>query len=396
MKRKFHIKIQKEHKLPILLILQAFLLTYICYIVGNIPYSISSGKETVKWFNTIATSLTNKDYSAPADVLAINVSYDKQLAEITDEYGMPLGVVDITDRSKLLRLLNLINKTGGYKHVICDIFLSNEYTTAADSSLFDLISKMPRISLAGNLDVSQIPEKIRSKAFLSGYNISINENDFVKYPLFTSQGKSLPLHIWETETGHVLKGYDFLCYGDGGLCQKSLFLDFPVRISETYSNPTDKQWLNMGTDILDVADMLNPEGMFKDKIILIGSVVSDDIHSTVVGDLPGVIIIYNAYKALVNGKHKVSLLSLIILFLLFYLTGYLIVKQKTIKDLLPGKLKPKSDVSRMIFSMISFSTIFTITFFLLYLIFGKVYDIFLISGYFVLFSTILDLRKSLK
>lgn len=384
-------KLHKKYWIHILIALQAFLLTYLCYVGSNIPYALDSSKQSLKWFDTVASWMFDRKYDTPAEVLAINVSYDKALVEVNDDFGLPLGMIDITDRAKLHQLLHLIDSVGGYKHVICDIFLSSNYVTDADSALFHQIHDMPRISIAGGVDFEGLPELIRDKAYYSGYKTTIDESDFVKYPLLAEGCPSLPLHVWTATTGHTLHGNYFLCRDDEGcLARYSLFLDFPTRISEDYSDGEIKTWLNMGVDLLDIANMLDIEEIFSDKIILIGSFTDDDIHSTMAGEIPGIMIIYNAYEALSHGRYKINPYTLAILFAIFYIVTYMMIYRKTLSDVLPSRLRPKKQITRLLISWLSLSTLFTVLFFILYVAFGEVYDIFLMAGYFTLFDIITD------
>lgn len=384
-------KLRNKYWKYLLIVVQALLLTYLCYVGSNIPYALDSSKQSLKWFDTFASWMLDRKYDTPAEVLAINVSYDKTLVEANDEYGLPLGVIDITDRAKLHQLLQLIDSVGGYKYVICDVFLSSDYVTGADSALFRQIHDMPRIAITASVDSESLPELIRDKAYYSGYKTTIDESDFVKYPLSVDGRPSLPLHAWTAATGHKLHGNNFLCRDDeGNLARHSLFLDFPTRISEEHSDGESKSWLNMGVDLLDVADMLDIEELFRDKIILIGSFTDDDIHTTMAGEMPGIMIIYNAYEALSHGRHKVNYYALAILFAIFYIVSYMMINRKTLSDILPPRLRPQKHIIRLLISGLSLSSLFTVLFFILYIAFGEVYDIFLIAGYFTLFDIIID------
>jgi hypothetical protein len=161
-------------------------------------------------------------------------------------------------------------------------------------------------------------------------------------------------------------------------------LNFPVRISESYAISEQKAWLNLGADILQVSQMLDLEKMFENKIILIGSFTEDDIHSTIAGDMPGIMINYNAYHALTAGDHKVNIFALIILYLIFYIVTFMIVRRLSLIDIIPIRFRPKSNLFRLVISWLSLSTLFSFVFFLIYILFGEVFDIFFISGYFTL------------
>jgi CHASE2 domain-containing sensor protein len=134
--------------------------------------------------------------------------------------------------------------------------------------------------------------------------------------------------------------------------------------------------------------MLNLEALFKDKIILIGSFTEDDIHSTIAGDMPGVMINYNAYYALSQGRHYLNIIAFFILFLVFFITTVSVLNDKHLSDYIPQRLIPESTVIQMLISWVSLSTLFTVVFFILYMVFKEVYDIFFISTYFTLLRTI--------
>ena len=48
----------------------------------------------------------------------VNVAYDKEFVEATDEYGLPVGQTQITDRQKLLQLLQELKRRNDYKYIL--------------------------------------------------------------------------------------------------------------------------------------------------------------------------------------------------------------------------------------------------------------------------------------
>lgn len=380
----------------ILISIHALLLTYVCYVAGNVAYSLGSEVQTVKWLNTIRSWLFDNKEELPDELLPICVSYDKQLIDVSDQYGMPLGVIDITDRSKLYRLLSAIDSVGNYKYVMCDMTFSAEYETDVDSALYALISRMPRIVVAGGEHTDLLPEPIRHRAFSAGYNISIEESNFVKYPLVSNGRESMALQMWKELYAGEFDGNAFWSSSNGRLCRSAMFLQLPIQISDNYAQYQARSVLNMGADILDVEAMIDMQSMFSDKIILIGSFVEDDIHATVVGDMPGVMINYNAFYALRCGQHYVKPISVILLFVLFYCVTLLLLGSKSIFEWLPAKIRPKSIVVRLMCFMISLSTIFSVVFLFFYIFLDETYDIFFIASYFSLMSAAKDIYKIIK
>lgn len=373
----------KKLQLHFFIAVHAFFVLYLCYVAGNIPYSLGSEVQTVKWLNALSGWLSDKKELLPDELLPINVSYDKELTKLSNEYGMPLGVIDITDRTKLYKLLSIIDSVGNYKYVVCDLFFSSEYQTNIDSTLYNLISRMPRFVIAGGESPDELPESIRNRAFSAGYNITIDESSFVKYPLISNDKESIALQMWKEMYGGTLGGNSLLSTSNGRLCRRTMFLQLPIQIPD--GSP---QYLNMGADIIDVKELIDMQTLFKDKIILIGSFVEDDIHSTVVGDMPGVMINYNAFYALREGQHYISVLSAIILFVIFYLVTFVVTSHKSVFDQIPEKFRPKSIIMRLLYSVISLSTIFSLLFLFFYIFFEETYDIFFIASYFsLLFMT---------
>ena len=246
---------------------------------------------------------------------------------------------------------------------------------------------MPRLAVTGGYDLEMIAPEIRGKAYKSTYNTTVTETEFVKYPLKINGDETIALHMWKELYGNSIKGNTFCTVSNGKLSRSSLFLDFPVRFSESHSEGHEKQWLNLGADILDVAHIIDLKSLFKDKIIFIGSCVEDDIHKTVAGSMPGLIINYNAFHALANNRAYVHISSLLLLFIIFYLITFLISYKKSIWDIVPAKIRTNSTIIKIFLTCVSYSSIFTILLFILYTLYGEIYDIFFIAAYFTTLET---------
>ena len=119
--------------------------------------------------------------------------------------------------------------------------------------------------------------------------------------------------MWEDlDHGSIIKKGIFY-FSNNKLCFNSLILNFPVRKITKYTTDLENNYYELGTDILNERSDEEIQKMVQNKIILIGDFVDRDIHATSFGDIPGVLINYNAYLALKSEGHIIPVSLLIIL-----------------------------------------------------------------------------------
>ncbi|MBQ8098993.1 MAG: hypothetical protein IJ244_05665 [Bacteroidaceae bacterium] len=386
--------------------LLAFLFLIISYWVTNRRFPVSGEKGLLTIVEKVC-ELCSRHEEQPADsVLFINVTYDKEPRPILDEMGIPSGRTPITDRHKLLKLLQHLQQKNDYKYLLLDVFFGDDITTEWDSALFHTIQTMERIVIPCHRDQMLADEKLRSKAGLADYNIVTTESDFVKYPYITHRQKSLPLKMFEEVTGRKISRHGIF-YTDGWrLARNSIILTFDIRASEMYDDEGNKIWYNLGMDLLgDSIPELNLKGdrlisespqLTSQKYIVIGSFLGDDMHTTFVGELSGAVINFNAFLSLMNGHHIVSFTLALILFVVFFMLFYLILSRKSLHDVLLNK--SASTKSKCLFRLlrgmawllkwqwINYSLLLSVLCIATYLLLGEAYDIFITSTLFYLFS----------
>ena len=113
--------------------------------------------------------------------LFINVSYDKQLAEHRDSIGEPIGTTDVTDRAKLLELLQLAKETNTYKYLILDVRFEDGNYQESDDTLFQQITDMDRIVVATHKDIKTPTNFPKEKSALADYYSTITATNFERY-----------------------------------------------------------------------------------------------------------------------------------------------------------------------------------------------------------------------
>ena len=200
----------------------------LCYLLGNTPYSLGDEESFVQYLYIAKEQLSPTDKQLPPDVLPINIAYDKQLVDCTDEYGFPQGQTAITDRTKLLRFLQLAEQNGRYRYILLDVFFGADYATPADSALFATIARMKRIVIPRHRGEALADSLLLSKAAYSDYSTSINEGNFVRYEYLPGGQSSIAWRMYEECASPAWSGDGFFATCNGKLCNRCLFLSFPV------------------------------------------------------------------------------------------------------------------------------------------------------------------------
>lgn len=355
-------------------LLLALVALVISYVSTNLSFPLSGEKLTLKYWSAFTDWVSsNKERLPSDDVVFINVANDKQLVDISDEFGIPIGNDAITDRGKLNRLLSMIQASATYKYVLLDIFFEEGYETETDSALFASIDKMERIVIARHTDRQLALDAPMTKAAYADYYTSISETDFSKFRILYKDSPSIPLRMYSDLTGRTVRRRG-LWYADGGaLSRRVVFPKMFVRIDSPYRSDGQKAYLNLGTDILDYTEENWPK-FFSDKIIVVGAFSGDDIHTTYAGDLPGSLVNYNVFLTLLKGKHKIPVSLIIVYFLIFVAMSYLLLRGGT------GSTQPWAWVWAKLFAL--YSAILIIVCIFVFMIWGQAHDIFITSTFF--------------
>lgn len=150
--RQTYNKIRRNKSPLIISAINAVVLFLLCYFVDNLPYSFVGDATLGQHFEQLKQYFQSPKEDIPEDLLLVNVAYDRELADVTDEFGLPKGNIDITDRKKLYDFLTKLQKAD-YKYIILDVSFSEEYRTENDSTLYSVISQVenynPQIQKSG-------------------------------------------------------------------------------------------------------------------------------------------------------------------------------------------------------------------------------------------------------
>lgn len=307
------------------------LLLVLCYCYWNLPYTLGKGNTQMKRISTFKY-LSSRD-KIDENILPVNISHDKMLVPHYDQLGMQDGVVAITDRGKLLEFVNIL-KDAEYKCLLCDVSFDNGIRTELDDSLFSIFAGMDHVILP-MVNENQMPEMLRSKAAVASYMMLTIKDGFAKYRYLTPEGKDhLALRMWK-ETAAPGEERDFRKHWwgysrNGRLATNSIVVPLNFNMNVDFlrdgsdSDMYKKTVYNLGSDILDD----DPEyvlPLFKDKIILLGDWRDRDMHVTFINYQPGIVLVYNAFLCLLEGKNRVPFWILLLLFAIFFLESLFII-----------------------------------------------------------------------
>ena len=326
------------------------------------------------------------------DAIIINVGYDKQFVELSDDYGFPLGNSPVTDRTKLLRLLQKLDSTDTYRFIFLDVSFEKGYESSIDNELFAQIKHTPRIVIASHPDVELIDSSLYSVSALNNYDATIVETNFNRYKYSASGRESMPLYAYKMITGDSISKKGFLYFCGGRLCYNSLFVRFPFESKTEYDQEGDKEYYNLGNEILSNYSNEDLGQLCKDKYIFVGDMV-EDLHDTYSGIKPGPTITYYAFKELIEGRHIVNISLGIFLAILYFLISMSLLKRK---EMWIEKFSwvSKSPIVKFLMSLLGFSFVLSICAIFLGILFDTYISVLVPSLYFTIQKNIIDYKRA--
>lgn len=323
---------------------------------SNFALPLSSEKVLFKNFELLKQLISvgyDEQNCMMDSVLLIDTHYAQTLVS---EYEDTASFVPVTNRRLLLRLLLDLKKDSTYKYILLDISLSKDVRQEEDTTLYRLIASMPRISISMPKNEDIADSCLIPKAGEIGYYITQWENDFVKYAYLQNGKKSLPLKMYEDLTNRTIT--------DGILARSSVFLTYD------YTEIFKKHRLEEKGFI----DMITEDSCAKNKYVLIGD-LEEDIHTTYIGELPGIIINFNAYLTLIAGHHIIKGWMIFMLFSAFFLLVFQTLTQSKFTWL---------------FMWIGYPVYLTLICFVVFYYFNEVYDILIATSLFYILKTIVE------
>lgn len=351
------------------------------YFIGNLSYPIFDSSSDLGLQAYLHDFKDNED-----DFFAVNTAFDKSLAVAIDEYGDSCGYIPVTDRQLLTKFLNVADKSD-YKYIFLDIRFDRQFSTPFDSVLFRKISNMPRIAFSrhrGDKDELEDSEVISKGAF-SDFRTT-RTNGFSRYEFLQDGQKSVALKMYEDIDCKSIFPTWWGGYrdNDGWICRNMQFVPFPKKILSEY-DPDDMDAIRyplMGSQHLGKHTEEELIRMMNGKVILIGD-FNNDMHDTYIGEVPGPLLSYYAWRVLQRGNHRVNLWLQLFLFIFYTVSINLILRQ-------PDKAIKANPLVVMALSLLGWSAALWVLKSIIYWIFGLSFLVIIPS---IIFSAITTLKE---
>ena len=379
-----------KRRKPLLILLSVLLLQLFSYMLNNQILLGGENRLIYTWVEYVK-GLFRDEHSDEKDAVYINVGYDKQLVDLTDSFGFPIGNATITDRSKLLRLLQMLNQQNTSRFIFLDLSFEKDYKTDVDSLLFKEIRKSQHIVTASHPDVELADSSLVPVSAWNNYSTTIFAGGFDRYE-YSYQGRpSMPLYAYNQLTGYTIKRFWPFYFCNYQLCYNCLFIRFPVEKAEEYGEDQVKYYYNMGSDILDNYSAEDLGVLCKDKYVVIGD-MNADLHSTYSGIKSGPVVTYYAFRELMDDKHFVSIPLGLLLFLLYLGISWSQFYHGSILDRIAW-FKSPSKPRLFVKSLLGYGLLFLLCSFILALFFNVFISFMLPSLYFSIQKTVIEYKR---
>jgi len=347
-----------------------------------------------KVFSVVKDLLTPKNVKPLAGhIIFLDVSKDLQLADDSTNTGydgkdgLAGAKIVITDRSKLAKFFSIVNQhKGGYRFILCDV--NFEIRAPNDSGLKASIERTQKLIVSANIQGSQLIPPI-FKVDYGGVTYQASSGYFAKLPIFYNDSlKSLPALMAERINGKRFSR-------SHGINLENGYPAFNTVIPELYYRTNDlvSQTGSHGANFFYLGEVINNKDFFnkylKDKVIIIGN-FSTDLHKSFLGNMPGSLILLDAYLSLANNSLQIRWEWSLFLFALYLVISYFIFLKPEVKlEKLHGKIKVKM-LSGLVKTYITYIGVLIIADLLSYLFFQILISLFYIASYLTILELALE------
>lgn len=354
-------------------------------------YTYGDERFVIRWSSIIKKMVFKiDDKPSRNDLLFINTSYDNMLIDRIDADGFPIGNQVITNREKLSGLFEIMQKNNSnHSYVICDIFFQDP--SPYDSALNENLIKVKNIIIPYHIDTDnniQEPLFNINKGF-SDYNII--EGSFLKYSLMQSDSlPSLPLKMYQDMYNADFNNKGVISRMNGKPAFNTIIIDFKVRYydisEETSADPYP--YVNLG-EFMSLPDSVISETM-KDRIVIIGDLQERDMHQTLIGTMPGSIILLNVFLTLKDSENLIKPLFLFILFITYFLISLDVFSERNILDRKYVKKLSQHRIGKFFVKLLRYVFYLIIASILIYVLYNIHINILIIAIYLKLVDTLLS------
>jgi hypothetical protein len=265
-----------------------------------------------------------------ARFLFLDVSGVKKLVPREGRTGQQM----ITDRQKIADLLKIIAKVSNdqYQYIICDVLFDKP--GADDASLREALAVTNKVIIPYTIEDGELKPPVFSgiPAGYVGYQESAGlyaSDVLIKQALITADGqKSLPTLVFEKTQNKTVEQFLGLAAVDEALTFNNRIIDFPLRQRHLIDSIGNNKVIPLD-DMLNLLKVKAKDTFFfqrfmAGKLIVIGD-FEHDVHKTVVGPMPGSLILANQYLSLVTDKQYITWYFVAYLLIMLTILSWLLI-----------------------------------------------------------------------
>jgi hypothetical protein len=383
--------------------LHSFFLLFMGYLWLGTSYTFEDEAVLIKWTTFFKKELLGNEAKPSSDrVIFINTATSKiPVYSQADALSLKPAVELITDREKLAGFLGLLVPIkDSIDLIVVDILFDMQAKgdSVLEERFRELGDKVLSVSYMPEVD-SIVPPLFSVPYALSTYRSSAEM--YFKYPVAYKGVKTVPTIMYEKTTGSEIVKKGLFFRDRSKFILKSPVTNFKVTL-EDFKLSNDLHKKNFSVHHLETLNLLGPmmekkdiNNMFSGKVILIGD-FSTDIHETVVGPMPGVLVLYNAYLTMLDGDNVMKIGWILLLIAGFTWITYLILSGKGLYLLEDFKHKFRSRWIHFIIDSLDEIMYLTILTLLSYFLFNIHISILILFVYLKTGELILDHIKNQK
>ena len=374
--------------------LGAFMAVIVFMFFMNLNVSFGLETDMIEKYSTLLGFSKDNNSHTPENVLLVNIAYDRQLVDIEDELGIPVGNTDLTNRKKIFDFLYTLHNSNNYRFILLDIDLSKKLgKTIYDDSLCNLISKMDRIAIPAPVTGDLLSPKLVTKSYPSLYTKLLWNDKCAKYPLVYDGKLSIASYMYQEVNKKDITSFCGIIFDKNGLLPSSINLTLPYFVKSAYQKDGEKNYYNLGSDILANGDSNVISRLSDNKIVLIGDFVERDMHNTYLGMQPGVMIHYNIYDSLLSGRAYITIQILLLMWIVCFVLTLLQFHTISVAEIIAKIIHIKNQTAITLLTWIDYTLLFELISFCIFIFCGKIYEVIIMSTYLTLQNYIIGLCK---
>lgn len=381
----------------ILVFIHTLMLMWATYHWLNLPYTYENEGVIISWSSILKNIVLGLEDKPPKeDFLLINTSYQKMLLPKLDEYGFEIGTEPITDRQSLADFFQKASTHNHHQFIVCDVFLEN--ASDQDSILLANVLATKNVRFPYHRQNGEfIKPIIPVPSSLSDYDSDFG--NFLKYSFLQYDTcRTIALDMYLTLDNGAYERNFWGYRKNGTIALNSFIIEFPIRQFDIFRNDTLGYNSMHLLDFLSQPDSLATE-ILKNKIIVLGDFLENDMHQTIYGTTAGPLIHLDGYLNLKQNRSNLSVWFFLYLFVFYFLFSYtLFFTSKAFSFVWTVKLK-NSRWGGFLFDYMKYAFFLLLMSVVSFLLFDVHLNVLIISLYFSLVEygiEFADYRKKLK